>query len=67
MTEIIKKHKKITIGTMTAVAALVLLLLNIYEKTEAIISKATPSSDKKVAYELSGGLKYDLNEPARKK
>ena len=31
--------KKITIGGMTAVAALVLLLLNIYEKADAIISK----------------------------
>ncbi len=36
----IKENKgKITITGMTAVAALVLLLLNIYEKAEAIISR----------------------------
>lgn len=39
MKKITKKHKTITMGTMTAVAALTLLLLNIYEKADAIISR----------------------------
>ncbi|KKM43719.1 hypothetical protein LCGC14_1562590, partial [marine sediment metagenome] len=39
MKEVIKKHKTITITGATAIAALVLLLLNIYEKADAIISR----------------------------
>ena len=39
MKEVIKKHKTITITGLTAVAVLVLLLLNIYEKADAIISR----------------------------
>ena len=51
MKEVIKKHKgKITIGSLTGAGALIVILLTIYEKTEAIISRATPSSDK-IAYE----------------
>ena len=38
--KVIKKHKgKITITGATAIAALVLLLLNIYEKADAIMSR----------------------------
>ncbi len=39
MKEVIKKHKTITITGATAIAALVLLLLNIYEKADAIMSR----------------------------
>ena len=46
MKEVIKKHPKITIGGLTGAGALIVILLTIYEKTEAIIARATPSSDK---------------------
>ena len=62
MKEVIKKHKgKITMGTMTAIAALVLLLLNIYEKAEAIIARATPSSDK-IVYQHNYNMGNDFSQ-----
>ena len=73
MKAVIKKHKgKITMGTMTAIAALVLLLLNIYEKAEAIIARATPSSDKIVYqhnYNMDNGFSqsYSGERKASKK
>ena len=45
MKEVIKNNpKKITIGGMTAIAALVLLLLNIFEKAEPTVARLLESS-----------------------
>lgn len=67
MTEKIKENKgKITIGGMTAVAALVLLLLNIYEKTESLLAKATPSSDKNYNVEKYMPSDYETREASKK-
>ena len=62
--------KKITIGGMTAVGALVVILLTIYEKTEAIISKmdsAKPSSVENISDAKFSDKTDYFQEPARKK
>ena len=58
--------KKITIGGITAVAALVLLLLNIYEKTESLIAKATPSSKDNYSVEKYMPKDYETREASKK-
>ncbi len=73
MKEAIKKHKgKITLGSLTGIAALIVILLTIYEKAEAIISRATPSSDKIVYqhnYNMDNGFSqsYSGERTASKK
>ena len=68
MKEVIKENKgKITMGGMTAVAALVLLLLNIYEKTEAILERATPSSEMNISDAKFSDKSDYFQQPASKK
>ena len=68
MKKIIKNNKKVTIGGLTAVAALVLLLLNIFEKAEPIVARLLES---KPALEENYNLERHMNDfetkPAEKK
>ena len=68
MKEVIKKHKTITITGATAIAALVLLLLNIFEKAEPIVARLLES---KPALEENYNLERHMNDfetkPAEKK
>ena len=69
MKEVIKKNKgKITITGATAIAALVLLLLNIFEKAEPIVARLLES---KPALEENYNLERHMNDfetkPAEKK
>ena len=69
MKEIIKNNpKKVTIGGMTAVAALVLLLLNIFEKAEPIVARlleSTPASEENYSVDKYMPKDYETKE-ARK-
>lgn len=62
----IKENKgKITIGSLTGIGALIVILLTIYEKTEAIISRAIPSS--KDNYNVEKYMNDYETKPASKK
>jgi len=63
--KIIRNNPKTTIGTLTGIGALIVILLTIYEKTEAIISKAIPSS--KENYNVERYMNDFETKPARKK
>ena len=66
----IKEHpKKVTIGGMTAIAALVLLLLNIFEKAEPIVARlleSSPASEENYSVEKYVLTDYET-QPASKK
>ncbi len=57
MKEVIKKHKKITLTTISTIMAAIILFLTLVEKTEALISRV---ASRNPAYEIT---KYSPDRP----
>ena len=63
------KHPKTTIGTATAIAALVLLLLNIFEKAEPIVArllKSEPATEENYSVDRYAPKDYETKSANKK-